>query len=256
MIATTLRHMATQVDELIVADNGSTDGTRYLLDELARELPLTVLDDLEPAYLQSAKMTRLAGMAGGFGAEWIVPFDADEIWYSNDGRIGDVLGEVGDGMAMVAAEVFDHVATGRDPAEPDPVRRMQWRRRDRLPLPKVAVRWRSDLTIHQGNHGADFGGVLPASQTLLVVRHFPYRSAEQLVRKVANGSAAYRAAGDLLPPDAGAHWRQWGAILDEHGPDAIGDLFRRWYWRADPTRDVIVEHERLRRLIHDPAPVA
>lgn len=255
IITATVTNMARHVDQLIVADNGSTDGTRDILADLARDLPLTVVDDPEPAYLQSAKMTRLAHLAGEAGAEWIIPFDADEIWYCTAGRIADHLAGIGAGMMTVTAELFDHMATGADEHNADPTERMVWRRENPLALPKMAARYRTSLTIHQGNHGVDYGGMLPASVPLLVVRHFPYRSTEQFVRKVRNGAAAYVAAGEQLPADAGAHWRQWGAMLNCHGEQALIDLFRAWYWREDPTRNIVVQGELLRALIRDPAPV-
>ncbi len=59
----TLRHMADEVDSLVVADNGSRDGTREILAWLADELPLTVVDDPEVGYYQSRRITRLADEA-------------------------------------------------------------------------------------------------------------------------------------------------------------------------------------------------
>lgn len=250
IIGVTVRNLQAQVDHVIVADNGSTDGTREILHGLGVE----VIDDPERGYYQSAKMTALAHLARERGAEWVVPFDADELWYSPHGEIRDVLADLPETCAVVGADLYDHVCTAVDPDEPDPVARIGWRRRGALALPKVAVRARPDLTITQGNHGARYS-IDPAvlRDGTLVVRHFPYRSAEQFVRKVRNGAEAYRAATGL-PADAGAHWRQWGAILDEHGEDAVADIFRRWYWRRRPDRVERIEREDQPSLIFDPAP--
>lgn len=252
IVESTIRNMCAQVDSVIVADNGSVDGTRQILERLTAELPLEVVDDPEIGYWQSRKMTWLAGLAGDRGAEWVVPFDADEWWYCTGVRVADRLAGIGPGMMVATAELFDHVPTGSDSDDTDPVTRMMWRRRDPLPLPKVACRWRPGLVIHQGNHGCDYDGVLPASVPALTVRHFPYRTAEQFIRKVRNGAQAYRST--TLPAEAGAHWRQWGQLLDQCGELAVADVFRKWFWRADPTRHTIIDGERQPPLIRDPAP--
>ena len=252
IVEATVRQMARNVDFLIVADNRSADGTREILDELADELPLTVVDDPDPGYHQSRKMSDLAHLAGRHGADWIVPFDADEWWYCTFGPIKEHLAGIGDGMMLVTAELYDHVATGLDGTDRDPTVRLAWRRQQPLPLPKVACRYRHDLTVHQGNHGASYGGIIPASVPMLVVRHFPYRSIEQFVRKVRNGAEAYRATS--LPADVGAHWRQWGDLLDQQGEDAVVEIFRRWYWRADPRTPVTVSGETQPPLVLDPVP--
>lgn len=257
VIRSTVAHMLAEVDAVIVADNLSTDETRSILDELAAgDDRLLVIDDLDPAYRQSEKMTELARRARTeLAAEWVVPFDADEWWYSPFGRIADVLAEVAEQWLVVPAPLFDHVATGLDdPAELDPIRRLGWRRPNRNPLPKVAARFRSDLVIAQGNHDAIYRGRATYFDELLVVRHFPYRSPAQLVRKVRNGAAAYRAAGDSLSTELGAHWRQWGDLLDAEGEEAIAELFRTWYWRARPGKPHTIGDEHQPALLFDPAP--
>lgn len=238
VIGPVLDHMLTQVDSVIASDNGSTDDTRSIL--MARKRVL-VRDDPDPAYHQSAKMTALASEAAGFGADWVVPFDADEVWYSPFGRIADVLADCA--TAIATAALYDHVATAEDPDEPNPIARIGWRRRDSAALPKVACRTRLGVTIHQGNHGADFGAT-QATDGLLIVRHFPYRSAEQFVSKARNGAAAYAATD--LPAHVGAHWRGYGAILAGQGEEACAGIFREWFWSADPHADPT--------LIYDPAP--
>lgn len=232
VIGPVVEKMLAQVDEVIVADNGSTDATREILNEL----PVIIVDDPERGYYQSAKMTSLAHLAAEKGATWVVPFDADECWYAPfHERVADLLESLAPQWFTAEAKLYDHVATARDTDEPDPLIRLGWRRRTPLPLGKVACRIREDLVIEQGNHSATYSGGATRFTDRLVVRHFPYRSVEQFVRKARNGADAYRATD--LPEDLGAHWRQWGDLLDAHGEAALEDVFRTWYWSSHPELD-------------------
>lgn len=240
-----VEHMLAEVDHVVVGDNLSTDGTSEILRELINRYDdrLTVYCDEEIGFYQSDKMTALAHLVADAGAEWVVPFDADEWWYSPFGRVGDVLASVPAQYLTASAALYDHVATGVDPADPDPLRRMGWRRRDPGALPKVACRTRGDLVIMQGNHGARYHGGATDWPEQLVVRHFPFRSAEQMVRKTRNGAAAY-AATVGLPEDAGKHWRDYGALLEAHGPEALHGVFAEWFFVEAP--------EEAPELIFDP----
>lgn len=259
IIGFTLTHMLYQVDHVVIADNLSRDATREVLERVARFYPgrVTIVDDYDPAHVQSAKMTALAERAHlDHGADWIVPFDADEFWYSAFGRIGDILDAVdGDQWLTVHADLYDHVTTDvDDPDDENPLTRIRWRKVIANPLPKVACRWRDDMVIGEGNHGATYNGGATKHQARLVIRHYPCRSAEQFVRKVRNGSAALRAAGDSVTADTGAHWRQWGNILEAHGEQAVVDIYRTWYHRRAPHTRPVVQGEILPELIDDPAP--
>jgi hypothetical protein len=229
IIGPIVAHMLTQVDHVIVADNGSTDGTRGILDGL----PITVLDDPEPAYYQDRKMTRLAQLARTrFGADWVIPFDADEWWTARSGTIKDQC-EASDGVQMLTAVTFDHVATGDDdPSESDPTRRLGWRRRRPGPVQgpkhKVAVTVTENLRIHMGNHGADFGFKPRALTGRLMIRHFPYRSVEQFIAKARQGSAALAATD--LPEYIGQHWRDYGRLSDAQ----LAAVFAEHFHADDP----------------------
>lgn len=241
VIGPVVEKMLEQVDEVIVADNVSTDGTRDILEAL----PIIVVEDKEPGYYQSAKMSRLAHLAAEKGATWVVPFDADEVWYAPfHERIADLVEGLAPQWLTAEARLYDHVSTSQDPDEPNPLLRLGWRRREPGPMGKVACRIRDDLVINQGNHSATYSGGTTRFTDHLVIRHFPYRSSEQFARKVRNGAAAYRETD--LPVEQGAHWRQYGDILDAHGEAAVKDIYRTWFWSSDPNADA--------SLIFDPCP--
>ncbi len=233
IIEQTVSHMLTQVDEVIVADNDSSDETWDILVGLPEYRDRLILQpDSDPAYYQSRKMTALAAQAAKRGADWVVPFDADEYWYSLHGRIADVLEGVE--ASIVPAQMYDHRATAKDPDVGNPLERLGWHRREPLGLPKVACRAALPVLIEEGNHGASYREVTRADD-LLAVRHFPYRSAEQMVRKVINGRAG-RAATDL-PKTVGAHWHEYGALLDTGGEEALHEVFYTWFYSQDPESD-------------------
>ncbi|MGZ6587883.1 MAG: glycosyltransferase family 2 protein [Solirubrobacteraceae bacterium] len=234
----TITRMASEVDHVIVADNGSTDATRTWLNHRANVWPhLTILDDHDPAYYQSHKMSALAEIAREMGAAWVVPFDADEVWCARGGKtIKQALEGVPEDVRIVEADLYDHVPTARDRGDVGPLGRIVWRRPHPNPLPKVACRALPGLTIEQGNHGARYADqhVPLRLGGLLSVRHFPYRSAAQMVRKARNGAAAYAATD--LPEDVGKHWRDYGRLTDEQ----IGEVFRTYFWSPNPQADGLV----------------
>lgn len=258
IVEATVRQSLTQVDYMLVADNMSTDGSRDILDRIARETGrLVVIDDFVKAYYQSEKMTGWSKQAHlMFGAEWVVPIDMDEIWFSPYGRIGTTLGELADQWLVMEAKLYDHVATALDDQSvADPVARMEWRRKKEAPLRKVACRWREDLSIAQGNHSAKYNGGATIAGAEFVIRHFPIRSVAQFVRKARNGAEAYAAAHNI-PADQGAHWREWGAMLARDGEAPLKELFQTYYWRDRPAETIEMDGITEPPLMHDPAYLA
>lgn len=233
VIDATVSHLVTQkVDGLLIADNGSSDGTREILEALQSRfsaiLPIVVVEDREPAYYQSQKMTALAEQAyAEHGATWIVPFDADELWYGDTSPLGYLLAEYADNVDCILARLYNHFPTSGDASDPNPFTRIAQRDPTPAPLPKVALRWQPGMVIHQGNHGAD--GVHTSLRERVSIRHFPWRSFEQFERKVRNGAAAYRLT--TLPEEMGGHWRGYGQILESGGPEALRrDVWEQWFF--------------------------
>lgn len=236
----TLAHIASQgVTGIIVADNNSTDGTREWLNAAGVQQTLgcrlIVQHDHEVGYYQSRKMTQLAHDAMNEGAEWVLPFDADECWFSvlSGDNLADTLGDVSAGVDYVMASLHNHFATSADDAmERNPFIRIQHRDPLRAPLPKVIVRARDDIIIAQGNHAATAQNSELAGVTAPIeVGHFPWRTPEQFERKIRNGAEAYRATD--LPDDMGAHWRQYGQILESGGSEGLREVYDTWFHDPD-----------------------
>jgi hypothetical protein len=230
VIEYTLRHLVGQgVDHIWVADNMSTDGTRELLHELEDVLPVVVVHDDEVGYYQSRKMSALADTVRQDGADFIIPFDADECWYSDRGTLRETIRR-NQQHDIHAALLFNHFPTSGDLPDENPFRRIVHRDHHPAPLQKVVIRAVEGAVIHQGNHGATVGAAQPRL-TGMRVGHFPWRSFEQFVKKVRNGAAAYAATD--LPEEVGSHWRSYGRILEVGGEEALhDDVWARWF--CDP----------------------
>lgn len=229
IIETTVRHLVAEgVRHVVVADNLSTDDTPKILRRLVDEgLPLTVVADDDPAYEQDVKMTRLAHQAARMGATWVLPFDADEIWYSPMGTIAEALGQLPVEVDVVAAHGFDHIACGHH------MGMSPYRRRTPQSLPKVAFRARLDRHLSMGNHS-----VTPCHQAVtgpLAYRHFQYRSLDQMIRKVRQGSEAYTHTDH--PEHVGGHWKALAAKTND-------EICDEWETLRSETG-----------LVYDPAPL-
>lgn len=215
------------VDRIIVADNRSTDDTRPILEAIAEQHPLTILEDPVIAYDQATKMTALARAAYEMGAEWVLPFDADEIWFGTAGTIAESLAACPADIVMAAG--FDHIV--RKPAD-GPF--SPWRRATPQTLCKVAHRASPQAELNMGNH--DVRGVGDDRvRGFLTYRHFQYRSLEQMTRKLRNGRAVMEAS--QLHEMHCTHWREGGLLSDD-------EMAAKW--------DTLRSED---GLVFDPAPV-
>lgn len=228
IIRYTIENLINQgVDEILVADNCSTDGTFEILREIAAVEPVWVEVDEDPAYYQSEKMTRLARKAFDlYDADVVVPFDADEYWTGQGCSLRKALER--STSPVMAVPLFNYFPSTTDKDEDDPFRRILTRGKEVSPLPKVAVRNIPNLVIQQGNHSATGGDTTEVSSAM--IGHFPWRSYAQFERKVSNGYRAYLSTD--LPEDVGAHWRSYGRLLESDGPDALRAHYEKWF--VDP----------------------
>jgi glycosyltransferase involved in cell wall biosynthesis len=83
-------HLNQGIDLILIADNGSTDGTFEFLTKLSQEDKRIKLYNFPGEFQQQEIITELSRDAHSFGCEWIIPFDADEIWLSEKGLARDL----------------------------------------------------------------------------------------------------------------------------------------------------------------------
>lgn len=236
------------LDGIIIADNMSTDNTLaeiYKAKEVMKgtDYHIEVVEDNEVGYYQSRKMTQLAHKARKeFWADWIIPMDDDEIWYSKKDSISNTIKSLPENINVITADLYNHFPTAIDVDSIIPFKSIVWRQKEKGALPKVAMKYHKDMVIEQGNHSVTYPLPL-VSSNCLEIRHFPYRTWEQFKRKAINGAAAYKAT-DLK--GFGDHWLSYAALIEKWGDDVVErEIFRRWFYFFSPVDN---------GLILDPAP--
>ncbi len=203
-------HRAQGVDEFIVTDNGSTDGTAEVLRSYSDVGLLRVIEEPSADFRTDAHgwVTRMARLAATeMEADWVVHVDADEFWWPVGGSLKEVLTEVPERFGVVLAPRPEYAA--RPEREGSFLDRLTVREaRSRL-RPKIAHRALEAVTLHRGAHDIDVEraeGTRHAGRAVMRavkpdrfdaeadlvwapifparVLHFPIRSFEQYKRRV------------------------------------------------------------------------
>jgi len=196
-------HLAHGVDEIVLMDNLSTDGTAEIAREYERAGCLSYMFQPQDDYAQGRWVTQMARHAHvELHADWVINSDADEFWWPHAGSIKDVLGAVEAAAAAVSVERTNFVARADDGESF--WRRMTVRRAasvnslgHTLP-PKVAHRVSPDVVVAQGNHSVSLGNRAVRCVTApITILHFPVRSRAQFLNKIVKGGAAYARNTDL-----------------------------------------------------------
>lgn len=212
IIGQTVEHFFRQgIDGMLIADNLSTDGTPEILRDLAATHRLFIAADREPAMFQNHKMDVLARWATEAGADWIVPFDADEFWFAPGRTLAEGLRHCRTPIAAARIHsVFPRPGSelGDGTWRIDSERGLWWQE-------KVAFRSHPLASINEGNHSV----VRPGERSeALRIAHVPWRSFDQYRRKVRDGAAALLLTGMHV---GGDHWLDLNAFDDDQ-------LFLSW----------------------------
>ena len=206
-----IEHMFAQgIDYLLIADNLSTDGTREYLRDLAKKNPRVIFaEDNYDVYIQSEKMTYLAHCAWRAGAEWIIPFDADEFWYADAMNLPDFLRQSNPEIGVYYANFHHTVPSVENPEDIENTELVM----DLQPsFPgKVAFRAHPYAVLIRGNH--DVRRAAGRAHGLHIV-HVQYRGTDQIARKVRVGTQTAERTGEDLTTFA-PHWAAASRLSDD-----------------------------------------
>lgn len=205
-------HLAQGVDQLIVTDNASTDGTTEILQRYADRGLIDLRHDPVHRKQQGAVVTEMArDAARRYDADWVINADADEFWLPVDRSLTlrDVVPNLDPAMQAFTADVIDMI--GAPAKEGTGLQRLMYRDlRSQDSMNRVGVFAHAtpdavhvgdpEIVVHQGNHFVSLAshGAPPESLRLEVL-HFPWRSWTQFSRKVDQAGRAYLANSELTP---------------------------------------------------------
>ena len=212
-------HLAAGVDDVIVTDHASTDGTEEVLARYARDGRVRVLREPDGPFRQREWVTHMARLAAReHGADWVVNGDVDEFWWPRGGSLHEVLAAIPRRYGIVQSLVRHFVPVGDDgrPFQ----ERMTYRLASDAPINDPASPWRPfrkvvhraspDIVLVEGGHAVRSEALQPIRGWYPIeCLHFPLRSPAQVERKgLAWGAAVEkfyatsevaRSAGHGLP---------------------------------------------------------
>jgi hypothetical protein len=130
---------------------------------------ITITEMEETYHDQPAAIRRMAAEAG---ADWILPFDADEFVIANSPtqNIRQAIEALPDDVGQIRIGMFQQ-------------RDWNWREVPFKPMPKVAYRWNPEAHVSPGNHSVE-GVQGESAYNVLTIREIQYRSFEHFCRKV------------------------------------------------------------------------
>lgn len=196
-------------DGLIILDNFSIDGTQGILDRKVDELAesnfdLYVLYSKQKPFYKAKKMNGLAALANYRawdtvkipGWTWIVPMDQDEIWTTDRYKsktlnLAEFL-KLHMGISCFYNYMRNYISTSLDDKKIDnPIERMKYYlppkdKRQQIKNEKTCYIYHPEHYSPSGHHHLHhraWGPIRGSRAPWLIIKHYPYRSLEQVKDK-------------------------------------------------------------------------
>jgi glycosyltransferase involved in cell wall biosynthesis len=254
VIESFVRYNSNVMDGMIILDNGSTDDTLKILKQLKEEgLALTIFEDTNREHEQATKLSKLLIKAvDEFHADIIVPLDADEFLISsNQGNPRKILEKIeSPTFYLVKWKTFvpdfsknqkfipARITTARDNSN----------EMCKVIIPKELVK-NYEVKLTFGNHNLVFDPkyndvINSVINDDLRIAHFPIRSKEQLISKVAVGWI-YTLSRFGRPEGQNFHWQIMFNKLKENKEIVNQDLidFAKKYSVQNPEKEINLKEE-------------
>jgi len=264
---TVAHHLSQGLDEVIVLDNGSTDGTGEVLRELAEKDGRVTWRRDDSPFDQASLTTELAREAHRKGADWVLPFDADEFWCAEGGDFKKLLAGSKAGALRVRPITFVQ-ARGQHDSTPEALLTMTRRLTEAVPANENSPRpaesnevgslqtaaghkWISrptkEIKIGRGNHRVRGVRGECVECDKIVFLHAPLRSKALLESKVER-SRRLTEAGKTR--GARRVWR-WTHLIEEGKLDQVwaANSYEGEYLDVYGERHAVVFDSRLRDAV-------
>lgn len=235
-------HLAQGVDQFVITDNGSVDGTAEILEEWAARGLIDLRHDPAHRKQQGETVSRMAREAATVhGATWVINADADEFWLPKDRSltVRDALAATPESLGAFPVDVVD--MTGAPAEQGTGLQRLVYRDSRTLEdLIAIGLHAHSthdavhvadpDVVVAQGNHYVSTSSNgLPDPGLQLEVLHLPWRSWAQFSGKVEKSGLAYERNPELRPSPNHHGMRDYRRLR--------GGTLRAFYGVRHPTPD-------------------
>jgi len=226
-------HLNLGVDFVYVINNNSTDGTQAILDGFEKQGVLKHRFEPGEDYAQNKWMSvAIREARDRFGADWVIPCDADEFWWPRCGDLKSAIRSVfrssPTAVASIKCKRFNML-----PDNPEKINKpfspahFTWRVFTPYPKPKsdkdlleldqpwilyyvphkVVVKTDQFHAISMGNHNSkSFDDGSSVSTEEICIYHYPIRSKQQFLSKIQNGAEGLSRI---------FHWERWYRSLKD-----------------------------------------